>query len=235
MGSLSLASLQVYQALVIRVAIVEDISGIRRNMERLLKSCEDFACVAACSSGEEALEVLPAIKPDVVLMDIQLLGMSGIQCTVRLKNRMPDLQVMMITVYDDSEKVFQALRAGACGYILKRSAPDEILAALADVAKGGAPMTPEIARKVVAAFHPIDKEENQDAHLAPREREILEFLSQGFANKEIADKMDLSIETIRSYLKKIYVKLHVRCRTEAVVKYLGHAASGQAALGGKME
>lgn len=219
----------------VSIAIVEDNTGIRRNLERLINSSNEFACVAACKSGEEALERLPEVKPQLVLMDIQLLGMSGIECTVRLKNRMPQVQVVMITIYDDSERVFQALRAGACGYLLKRSSPDEILAAVAEVARGGAPMTPEIARKVVAAFHGGGETADEGAHLAPREREILELLSKGYANKEIADKLSLSVETIRSHLKNTYEKLHVHCRTEAVIKYLGHAASGQAALGGKME
>ena len=207
----------------ITVGIVEDNNGLRRHLKSLFDGTPGFRCSAALASGEEAIEAIPKSPPDVLLMDINLPGMSGIACTAHLKGRLPSLQIVMITVYDDPETVFRALKAGACGYLLKRSTPREILRAVSDVHAGGAPMTGEIARMVVSTFQapPVEPAGPSTAvGLSAREREILDLLAGGLSNKEIADRLGLSVETVRSYLKNTYEKLHVRCRTEAVVKYL---------------
>lgn len=203
----------------IRVGIVEDSAGVRRTLQALLDDTPGFKCVCACGSGEEALKAIPRDPPDVVLMDLHLPNLSGIETTARLKQALPSLSIIMITVYADTESVFKALRAGACGYLLKRSSPEEILAAITDVSKGGAPMTSEIARKVVAAFQEPAAESEEDG-LSRREREILEALRQGYSNQDIASRLSLSIETVRWHLKKIYDKLHVSSRTEAMAKFM---------------
>lgn len=206
----------------IKVAIVEDDNGIRQSLKWLLESSSEFSCAAVCGSAEEAWDVLPKAAPEVVLMDINLPARSGIECTVRLKELLPDVQVIMITVYDDSEKVFNALRAGASGYILKRAAPEKILQAIREVHAGGVPMSGEIARKVLGAFRepapPSAPPEEQN--LSRREQEILELLAQGCSNKDIASKLSISIETVTWHLRHIYSKLHVRSRTQAALKFL---------------
>jgi DNA-binding NarL/FixJ family response regulator len=175
--------------------------------------------VAACPTGEAALDKLPALKPQVVLMDLNLPQMSGIDCIRRLKELLPATQIIVLTVYEDSEHIFRALKAGACGYLLKRSDPDEVLDAVKDAREGGAPMSSQIARRVVLSFHePSPAAETTS--LTERETEILSLLSKGFANKEIADKMQISVPTVRTHLRHIYEKLHVRSRTEAIIKYL---------------
>jgi DNA-binding NarL/FixJ family response regulator len=206
----------------ITVAIVEDDAGIRRSLEWLLKSSPEFSCVAACKNTEEALRLLPKAAPQVILMDINLPDRSGIECTARIKELLPEVQVVMITVYGDAEKVFNALRAGASGYILKRTPPEKILQAIREVHAGGVPMSSEIARKVLTTFRepapaPASAEEQS---LSRREQEVLELLSQGCANKEIADKLAISIETVTWHLRHIYTKLHVRSRTQAALKFL---------------
>lgn len=204
----------------ITVAIVEDDAGILRSLEWLLKSSSEFQCVAACKNTEEALRVLPKAAPQVILMDINLPDRSGIECTARIKELLPSAQVVMITVYGDSEKVFNSLRAGASGYILKRATPERILQAIREVHAGGVPMSSEIARKVLSVFRePAPAAEDQN--LSRREQEILELLSQGCANKEIAEKLSISIETVTWHLRHIYTKLHVRSRTQAALKFLG--------------
>jgi DNA-binding NarL/FixJ family response regulator len=204
----------------ITVAIVEDDSGIRTSLEWLLKSSKEFTCVAACTTAEEALVVLPKAAPEVVLMDINLPNRSGIECTARLKELLPSVQVVMITVYDDSEKVFNALRAGASGYILKRAAPERILQAIREVHAGGVPMSSEIARKVLGAFREPASAPAESQNLSRREQEVLELLAHGCSNKEIADKLSLSIETVTWHLRHIYSKLHVRSRTQATLVFL---------------
>jgi DNA-binding NarL/FixJ family response regulator len=204
----------------IRVGIVEDNTGVRRTLQALLDDTPGFKCVCACGSGEEALKVIPRDVPEVVLMDLHLPNLSGIETTERLKQVMPGLSIIMITVYTDTDSVFKALRAGACGYLLKRSSPEEILAAITDVSKGGAPMTSEIARKVVAAFQEPATAKTEDEGLSRREREILEALCQGYSNQDIAGRLSLSIETVRWHLKKIYERLHVSSRTEAMAKFM---------------
>ncbi len=204
----------------IPVAIVEDDKGIRRSLEWLLESSTEFSCVGACGSAEEALRVLPKAAPAVVLMDINLPNRSGIECTSRLKELLPSVQVVMITVYDDSEKVFNALRAGASGYILKRATPERILQAIREVHAGGVPMSGEIARKVLGAFREPAPAPVEEQNLSRREQEILELLAQGCSNKEIADKLSISVETVTWHLRHIYTKLHVRSRTQAALKFL---------------
>jgi DNA-binding NarL/FixJ family response regulator len=213
---------------VISVAIVEDNAGIRRNLELLVRESPGFRCTCACGSGEEALKQIPREPPDVVLMDIHLPNLSGIECTARLKQLLPKLQVIMITVYADTEKVFSALRAGASGYLLKRSSPDKLLEAITDVSQGGAPMTSEIARKVVEAFKAPRPAAQADSDLTRREQEILRLLCEGFANKEIAKSLSISFDTVRWHLKQIYEKLHVRSRAEAVARFLGGRESPSA-------
>jgi DNA-binding NarL/FixJ family response regulator len=215
----------------ITVAIVEDDTGIRRSLEWLLKSSPEFFCVAACKNTEEALRLIPKAAPEVILMDINLPDRSGIECTARIKELLPKVQVVMITVYGDEEKVFNALRAGASGYILKRTPPERILQAIREVHAGGVPMSSEIARKVLGTFRePLAAPERkagevpapvEEQNLSRREQEVLELLSQGCANKEIADKLAISIETVTWHLRHIYTKLHVRSRTQAALKFLG--------------
>jgi DNA-binding NarL/FixJ family response regulator len=212
----------------ISVAIVEDDAGIRRSLEWLLKSTPEFSCVAACKNTEEALRLLPKAAPQVILMDINLPDRSGIECTARIKELFPEVQVVMITVYGDSEKVFDALRAGASGYILKRTPPEKILQAIREVHAGGVPMSSEIARKVLGTFQeplaartaPGFPGPAEEQNLSRREQEVLELLSQGCANKDIAGKLSISIETVTWHLRHIYPKLHVRSRTQAALKFL---------------
>lgn len=205
----------------ISVAIVEDDAGIRRSLEWLLKSSDEFSCVAACSSAEDAIARLPKLAPEVILMDINLPNRSGIECTAELKEALPSAQVVMITVYADAEKVFNALRAGASGYILKRATPEEIAQAIREVHAGGVPMSSEIARKVLGAFRePAPAPSREDQNLSPREQDVLELLAQGCSNKEIADKLSISVETVTWHLRHIYSKLHVRSRTQAALKFL---------------
>lgn len=205
----------------IAVAIVEDNPEVRHNLTRYIDEAPGFRCACACASAEEALRVIPKSPPDVVLMDIQLPGMSGIACTVALKQALPTLPVMMLTVYEDNDAIFRALKAGASGYLLKRSAPAKLLDAITELHRGGAPMTSEIARKVIESFHLARIIEHPADKLTAREEEILDWLAKGYVTKEIADKLGVSYDTIRYHLKHIYDKLHVRSRTEAVIKYLG--------------
>ncbi|EEF62337.1 response regulator [Pedosphaera parvula] len=204
----------------LRVALVEDQKEIRENWTRLIESFSDFKCVCTCSTGEEALRVIPSVRPDVILMDIFLPRMSGIECTARFKESLPKTQIIILTAVDDDEMVFLALEAGADGYLLKRTKPTDLRAALLDVLSGGAPMTSEIARRVVESFRRVSRNRQDTIRLSAREEEVLVMLSKGYSNKEIADKIDLSVETVRSHLKHIYEKMHVRSRTEAVARYM---------------
>lgn len=203
------------------VAVVEDNAGLRRSLERLLRRAPGLRCVGAWADGESALAHVADLQPDVVLMDIHLPGMSGIECTAALKRACPRSQVIMVTVYEDTENIFRALQAGACGYLLKRAPSAEILGAIAEVRHGGAPMTGEIARRVVEAFQMPAPAHAATVGLSSREHELLVLLSQGFSNKEIADKLDIAYQTVKVHLKHIYEKLHVRSRTEAVLKFVG--------------
>jgi DNA-binding NarL/FixJ family response regulator len=203
----------------INVCIVEDSATFRNKVVDFINSTPDVKCVFACETGTEALERIPKNPVDIVLMDIQLPDVSGIECTFRLKSVMPDVQVLIFTVHEDSEQIFQALELGASGYLLKRTPPDAIVAAIRDLHQGGAPMSGEIARKVVQYFSRKNSRKPQLEGLSPRQEEILRLLAQGYVAKEIAEKMNVSVATVRSYLKLIYQKLHVHTRTEAVIKY----------------
>jgi DNA-binding NarL/FixJ family response regulator len=205
-----------------KVAIIEDNDTMRKMLVELINSEPEYRCVCACSSSSEALVEVPKHQPDVALMDIHLPDESGIACTARLTEKMPELQVIMVTVYKDTDLIFQALKAGACGYILKRFRPEEIIQAIAEVRAGGAPMTPEIARMVVRSFWVPSSAASAvpDANgLTTREAGILILLAEGLSNKEIAQKAKISPGTVRIHLEHIFKKLHVRCRTEAAAKY----------------
>jgi len=208
--------------LITKVAIVEDNATLRKYLAEVIDNTPGHRCVCACASAEEAVVEIPAHKPSVVLMDIHLPGESGIACTARLREKLPNLQIIMLTVYKDIKMIFQALKAGACGYVLKRSDDREILEAIAEVRAGGAPMTGEIARMVVRSFmeSPREADANGTDQLSARELEILALVAEGFPNKEIATRLYISNATVRTHLMHIYEKLHVRCRTEAAAKYL---------------
>jgi DNA-binding NarL/FixJ family response regulator len=210
----------------LRIALVEDKPDVRESWARLIGAFKDFACVCQCGSGEEALKAIPAAKPDVVLMDIFLPRMSGIECTARLKEVLPKTPIVILTMSDDDEVVFRALQAGADGYLLKRTKPADLRAALLDVLSGGAPMTSEIARRVVEAFRQKGRARDDAVTLTAREEETLVLLTKGFSNKEIADHLNLGIETVRSHLKHIYEKMHVRSRAEAVARYITGRSGG---------
>lgn len=204
----------------VRVALVEDDSSIRNALEIVLNGAPGFECVGAFASAEDALARLAGVSPQVVLMDIQLPRMSGVDCVRALKERHPEIQILMLTVFEDDELVFESLAAGATGYLLKRTPPGEILEAIAEVNRGGSPMSSYIARKVVQSFRP-SRQAGEKLPLSERERQILQQLAKGYRYKEIADALDISLDTVRTHLRRIYEKLHVHSRTEAVVKFLG--------------
>jgi DNA-binding NarL/FixJ family response regulator len=210
----------------VKVVLVEDKAGVRESWCKLVNSLAGFSCVNVCSSGEEALRVIPSIAPEVVLMDIFLPRMSGIECTARLKLLLPKTQILILTAVDDDELVFMALEAGADGYLLKRTKPEDLRAAMLDVLGGGAPMTSEIARRVVESFRRASRLPRQTIHLSAREEEVLILLSKGYSNKEIAEQLSISAETVGSHLKHIYEKMHVRSRAEAVAHYMTNRPSG---------
>jgi DNA-binding NarL/FixJ family response regulator len=206
----------------IKVSIVDDSSDLRENIAGYLEAFDEFRCVSSYAGAREALAGLPRDSPDVVLMDINLGEhvMDGIECVRRLKVLLPNVQVVMLTVFDDSEKIFRTLAAGASGYLLKRQRPEELLAAIREVVAGGAPMSTSIARKVVKSFQSAAPHGAEASELSPRESEVLEALAQGLAYKQIGDQLNVSIHTVRNYIRRIYEKLHVRSRTQAVAKYL---------------
>jgi DNA-binding NarL/FixJ family response regulator len=204
----------------LRVALVEDNARTRKGLAQLLESDPGIKCVAACESADEAMRVIPECRPQVVLMDINLPGISGIECTAVLKARLPETQVLMLTAYSDNDYVFEALKAGASGYLLKSVAPEDLLDSIREVIAGGAPMNGMIARQVIEVFRkPAGG--SAEALLTTRENEILGLLAQGYSNKEIAARLALGTGTVSVHLEHIYAKLHVRCRTEAAAKYLG--------------
>jgi DNA-binding NarL/FixJ family response regulator len=205
----------------IKVSIVEDNRGTRESLTELLGRTQALRCVGAHPNGEEALRRIPAEAPDVVLMDINLPGMSGIECVARLKERLPKLQVLMLTTYEESDLIFDSLRKGASGYLLKNMPPSELVSAVEQVHSGGAPMSMQIARKVVNHFQQIKRPASDVEQLTKREQEILALLAKGYLYKEIADQLAITLSTVRAHLHTIYEKLHVQSRTQAVVKYLG--------------
>lgn len=205
----------------ITVAIVEDNSELRVSLARVIGEAEGLEVVGVFRSAEEGLAKIPTLKPQVVIMDIRLPKMDGIEGTARLKQSNPEMFVLILTAFEDSDQIFEALQAGASGYLLKRARPGEIIDAIRQVTVGGAPMTPEIARRVVASFHRPLKVTAETEALTSREEEILQRVAKGYVPKEVADQLNISVETVRTHLRHIYEKLHVRSRTEAVIKYLG--------------
>lgn len=206
----------------IRISIVEDNAGLRESLSLLIGHATGLELVRAYATAELAMEDIPRNVPDLVLMDINLPGASGIACTAHLRQILPQIQVIIQTVYEDSDMVFQALKAGANGYMLKRAETSELLEAIHDTVNGGAPMSSSIARKVVQSFHQTrDSNQSEIAGLSAREEEVLKLLARGFRNKEIAEKLFISPETVRRHVHTIYSKLHVRSRTEATIRYLG--------------
>lgn len=204
----------------ITVAIVEDIREIKEGLEILIDSEEGFRCIKTFSNGEEAVNGLPGLCPDVVLMDINLPGINGIEAVRNLKGQCPKTQFIMSTVYEDDENIFESLKAGASGYLLKRTAPSKILDSITEVYYGGSPMSSQIARKVIASFQQ-KKSIDETEILTPREKEILKLLAKGLRYKEIAAELNISMDTVRSHTRNIYEKLHVQSRTEAINKVLG--------------
>src|SRR5947208_938792 len=204
----------------IKVAIVDDDEGIRASLAALIRRAPSLRLTGDYADGESALKQIPQNPPDVVLMDINLPGIKGVECVRQLKAALPAVQFLMLTVYEDSDSLFNSLKAGASGYLLKRTASARLLDAIRDVNAGGSPMTPQLARRVVQFFSHQGKGESPVAHLTPGERDFLDQLANGYAYKEIADRMNISIDTVRSYVRTVYEKLHVHSRTEAVVKYL---------------
>jgi DNA-binding NarL/FixJ family response regulator len=204
----------------ISVSIVEDNDQLRETLARVINRADGFRCISHFSSAEAALEALPKSAPDVVLMDINLPGINGVECVRQLKQQLPQIQVVMLTVYEDTDNIFNALTAGAAGYLLKRTKSAELLEAIREVHRGGSPMTTHIARKVTQSFQKAGPSPQPAENLSQREQEVLDCLSQGFLYKEIADKLGISYETVHTYIRRIYEKLHVRSRTEAVAKFL---------------
>ena len=208
------------QNMQIKVAIVDDDEGIRTSLAALIRRAPALKLAGDYPDAETALKEIPRHPPDVVLMDINLPGIKGVECVRQLKSTLPKVQFLMLTVYEDSDSLFNSLKAGASGYLLKRTASARLLEAIRDVHGGGSPMTPQLARRVVQFFSKPADGELSASRLTPGEREFLDQLANGYAYKEIADRMKISIDTVRSYVRTVYEKLHVHSRTEAVVKYL---------------
>jgi DNA-binding NarL/FixJ family response regulator len=211
----------------IQVSLVEDDPGVRANLARMIDGVPGFHCQAEYPDGPSALKGIAANRPDVVLMDINLPGMLGTECVRRLKEVAPSLPVLMLTVYDDSEQIFKSLQAGATGYLLKRTPKDKLLEAIREIFEGGAPMSRQIARRVVRYFQessqlPVAAPRAPEVEtLTDREEQVLAALAKGYAYKEIADLLNISFETVRTYIRTIYDKLHVHSRTQATLKYFG--------------
>ena len=210
------------------VSIVEDNDQLRGTLARLINREEGFHCLSQYPSAEAALESLPKDKPDVVLMDINLPGLSGVDCVRLLKELLPQTQVIMLTVYENTEHIFNALSGGASGYLLKQTPPPELLSAIRDVNRGGSPMTSHIARKVVASFRQPSRAPVELASLTPREQQVLDHLAKGFLYKEIAEALAISYDTVHAHVRNIYEKLHVRSRGQAVAKHLSQAGVSRA-------
>ena len=205
---------------IITVSIVDDEPDLREHIAGYLAAAGNVRCKSAYASAEEALEHLPQDKPDVVLMDINLGGMDGIECVRQLTTLVPDAQVLMLTVFEDTDKIFRALQAGASGYLLKRMSPKKLLEAIEEVRDGGSPMSASIARKVVHSFKAAPARGDATMELSQRERHVLNGLAEGLAYKQSADQLGVSIHTVRNYIRRIYEKLHVQTRTEAVAKFM---------------
>jgi DNA-binding NarL/FixJ family response regulator len=207
----------------ISVSIVEDDAGVRGSLARLIDSSPGFRCLSVHATAESALQDIPKRNPAVVLMDINLPGINGVECVRRLKPVLPGTQIIMLTVYQNTEHIFNALTAGATGYLLKQTPPAELLAAIRDVHGGGSPMSSHIARKIVQSFHQPTPSSRDGENLSPREAEILNLLAQGYLYKEIAEQTGLTYATVHTHIRHIYEKLQVRSRAQAVAKHLGQA------------
>ena len=203
----------------ITVSIVEDNDKLRSTLAKVLDRAEGFQCLSQFGNAEDAVKTLPQEKPNVVLMDINLPGMNGVECVRQLKQLIPETQIVMLTVYEDTDNIFKALAAGATGYLLKRTTQAELIGAIQEVHRGGSPMTTHIARKVVQSLQRTTNSAPQAEGLSPREQEVLDCLAQVFLYKEIAEKLGISYETVHTYIRRIYEKLQVRTRTEAVAKF----------------
>ncbi len=201
------------------IFVVEDDRGLREQLVKIVGTASDLKCVGAFSSAEDALPQIAKLTPDVILMDIKLPGMSGIDCLTIVKKVAPNVQIIMVTVYEDSERIFQALKAGASGYLVKSSPPEQLLEAIRDVYKGGAQMSGPIAFKVIQLFHKLGPSPMVTDNLSPKECQVLDLLAEGYIYKEIGIKLNISSETVRTYVKKICHKLHVRSRIEAVAMH----------------
>ena len=204
----------------INVSIVEDDVNVRGSLARLIDSTEGFRCVSQHPDAENALKEIPSVKPQIVLMDINLPEMDGVECVRRLKQRLSDTQVVMWTVYENTNIIFSALAAGASGYLLKRSSPEQIVRAIREVINGGSPMSSHIARKVVASFQKVVNPKHEYEKLSAREQQVLDYLAKGFLYREISEEMKITYATVHTHIRHIYEKLQVRSRTEAVTIHL---------------
>lgn len=213
----------------ITVSIVEDDAQVRGSLAELIDGSPGYRCVSRHGSAEDALVEIPRGKPDVTLMDINLPGLNGVECVRRLKPQLPKTQIIMLTVYQNTELIFNALAAGATGYMLKQTPPAELLAAITDVHGGGSPMSSHIARKIVSSFQKPVEAARDAVALSPREIEVLDLLSKGYLYKEIADMLKLTYATVHTHIRHIYEKLHVRSRTEAVARHLNQGRPAPAA------
>ena len=202
------------------VSIIDDDPEVRESIAGYINSARGLRCISAYGSALEALEHIPLDRPDVVLMDINMAGMNGLECTLKLKLAMPGVNILMLTVFEDTDQIFGALAAGANGYLLKRSPPAKLLDAIREVHLGGSPMSAPIARKVVHSFQSVPPSSDQTSALSEREKQVLGCLAKGLVYKQISDQLGISVNTIRTYIRRIYEKLHVHSRTEAVAKYL---------------
>jgi DNA-binding NarL/FixJ family response regulator len=224
------------QSKTIKVSIVEDDVKVRTSLARYIDSTEGFSCVSQHPDAENALQELPVTQPEVVLMDINLPGMNGVECVRRLKELLPETQIVMLTVYENTNIIFSALSAGASGYLLKQSTPEQLVEAIREVRAGGSPMTSHIARKVVASFQQVKNPVHEYEKLSLREQEVIDCLAKGYLYREISEKLGISYATVHTHVRHIYEKLHVRSRTEAVTKHLqqvGSAAEGAKKRGTK--
>ncbi|MCX6930244.1 MAG: response regulator transcription factor [Verrucomicrobia bacterium] len=204
----------------ITVAVVEDVEGIRENLAALLNRAPGYRCVGAYPDAERAVAALRESRPEVILMDINLPGTSGIEATRAVKEFRPDARIVMLTVYEESKALFDSLKAGACGYLLKRTPPEKILEAIREARAGGVPLNPQMAAKVAEYFRHLGGPSGEVGRLSERERQVLELMAEGFLYKEIADRLHIQTDTVHQFTKRIYEKLHVHSRTEAVVKFL---------------
>jgi DNA-binding NarL/FixJ family response regulator len=205
----------------ITISLVEDHSGLRESLGTLLNNVPSFRCLDRYANGEEAVNKMPLLRPDVALVDINLPGMSGIECVAKLKRELPELQILMLTMYDQNDLIFDSLRAGASGYLLKSAPAADLIDAIKQVHPGGAPMSMQIARKVVQHFQKTKHKRFGAEKLTPREQQVLELVVQGCLNKEVADLLNISLSAVRAHLHLIYRKLRVQSRTQAVIKFLG--------------